>query len=226
MSRIRTIKPQFFRHEELQALDTEHPQNRPMLVFAGLFTVADRVGRFEWRPKQIKLDILPFIDFDMAETLEQLQSNGFISKYEVGGKTYGHIPAFLEHQCPNVKEPASRIPAPYKDDASTVPERGEREREEEREVVTALSPIDAARGFLITFGLTGTSLLRDAEQAISLRCQKSGLEPQAACDQIIAEYLAYQSGNPEFKKGPQKWLSTCNQEIAAPKVTKWVEVPQ
>ena len=133
MARIRSIKPQFFRHEELQELETANPHNRPMLVFSGLFTVADREGRFEWRPRQIKLDILPFLEFDMAETLELLASRGFVVKYQHGGKTYGNIPTFLEHQCPNKKEPASRIPAPHQHSTSTVPTRGEVEGEKERE---------------------------------------------------------------------------------------------
>jgi hypothetical protein len=133
VSRIRSIKPQFFRHESLQELEQLHPGNHCMLVFAGLFTASDRAGRFEWRPKQLKLDILPFLDFDMNQTLELLATFQFIVRYEHGGKSYGYIPTFLEHQCPNVKEPDSRIPAPCKNNTGTVPERGEREREVERE---------------------------------------------------------------------------------------------
>jgi hypothetical protein len=133
VARIRTIKPGFFRHEGLQELETLHPGNYCMLVFAGLFTAADRAGRFEWRPKQLKLDILPFIAFDMKQTLELLETFRFISKYEVNGKTYGLIPTFLEHQCPNVKEPQSRIPAPCEHSTGTIPKRGEVEREVEEE---------------------------------------------------------------------------------------------
>jgi hypothetical protein len=133
VARIRTIKPGFFRHEALQELESLHPGAHAMLVFAGLFTASDRSGRFEWRPKQLKLDILPFLEFDMAKTLELLETFNFIIRYESGGKSYGYIPTFLEHQCPNVKEPQSRIPAPSQHSTSTMPERREGEVERERE---------------------------------------------------------------------------------------------
>lgn len=133
MARIRTVKPGFFRHEGLQELEKSHQGLRPMLVFAGLFTQSDREGRFEWKPKQIKLDILPFVDFEIEETLTLLAEHGFINRYEVGRKSYGLIPTFKEHQCPNVREPASRIPAPCQNSTSTIPECREREREVEVE---------------------------------------------------------------------------------------------
>ena len=57
MARIRTIKPEFFRHEAL--FEAEHRAGLPLrLAFAGLWTAADREGRFKWRPRQLKLDVL------------------------------------------------------------------------------------------------------------------------------------------------------------------------
>jgi len=101
MARIRTIKPEFFRHEELQGLGTD-----VMLVFAGLWTQCDSKGRFKWRPRQLKLDILPFIDFDMEGILGKLESSGFVTRYEVDGKKYGFIPTFRIHQRITGKEAA------------------------------------------------------------------------------------------------------------------------
>ena len=69
-----------------------------MLVFAGLWTQADREGRFRWQPRQLKLDILPFIEFDMGSVLDQLASAGFLVRYEVNGSIYGHIPSWARHQ--------------------------------------------------------------------------------------------------------------------------------
>ena len=112
MARIRTVKPAFFRHERLQELETTHANLRPMLVFQGLWTQADREGRFVWSPRQLKLDILPFVEFEMAYTLELLQSSGFIKRYEVGGRSYGYIPTWREHQKPHHQEAPSRIPSP------------------------------------------------------------------------------------------------------------------
>lgn len=118
MARIRTIKPEFFRHETLQDLESEHPKLKPMLVFAGLWTLSDKNGAFEWRPRQIKLDVLPFISFNIVETLDLLSSKGFIFKYTAEGKDYGFIPTFSEHQRITGKElqSASKYPEPTKED--------------------------------------------------------------------------------------------------------------
>jgi hypothetical protein len=114
MARIRTIKPEFFRHEGLQDLEISHPGQYPMLVFAGLWSLCDKAGRFEWKPRQIKLDVLPFLPFDMEETLSLLESSGFIEHYEVDGKLYGYIPSFKDHQRITGKEATSpeKYPAP------------------------------------------------------------------------------------------------------------------
>lgn len=97
--RIRTVKPEFFRHEELQQLQGgEHGHLQPMLVFIALWGHCDRAGNFPWRPHHLKLDILPFMAFDIARTLELLREHGFIVKYEVEGQCYGNIPTYRKHQ--------------------------------------------------------------------------------------------------------------------------------
>ena len=98
MARIRTVKPEFFRHERLQDLEIANPGSYPMMVFAGLWGHCDKAGRFEYRPRQLKLDILPFLPFEMESTLRLLESAGFVRRYEVDGKTYGEIPSFGKHQ--------------------------------------------------------------------------------------------------------------------------------
>jgi len=115
VARIRTIKPSFFRHEGLQDLERANPGAYVMLVFAGLWTQADNQGRFEWRPRQLKLDILPFIDFDLSRTLDLLSGAGFVVQYDGGnGKEYGAIRTFRDHQHFGGKEATevSKLPAP------------------------------------------------------------------------------------------------------------------
>jgi len=104
MARIRTIKPEFFRHEALQDLEIAHPGAYPMMVFCGLWGHCDSKGRFEWKPRQLKLDILPFINFDMAQTLHILDQSGMVKRYAVDGKEYGEIPSFEKHQRLSGKE--------------------------------------------------------------------------------------------------------------------------
>lgn len=116
MARIRTVKPDFFRHEGLQDLEIAQPGKHVMLVFAGLWGHCDKLGRFEWRPRTLKLDILPFLSFDMTETLDCLESAGFLQRYSVAGKEYGEIATFSEHQRVGGKE--AQEPAKHPDPIS------------------------------------------------------------------------------------------------------------
>ncbi len=110
MSRIRSIKPEFFRHENL--FEAEREAGLPLrLAFISLWTVADREGRFKWRPRALKLDCLPYDDVDFSRVLETLAACGFIVKYEVDGEQYGWIPSWAKHQIVNQREAKSTIPA-------------------------------------------------------------------------------------------------------------------
>ena len=104
MPRIRTIKPSFFRHGDLQDLETDNPGAHVMLVFAALFGHCDKEGRFLWSPRDLKLDILPFINYDLDASLVLLREAGQIYRYKSGEKYYGFIPTFKEHQRINGKE--------------------------------------------------------------------------------------------------------------------------
>jgi hypothetical protein len=111
MARIRTVKPELFRHEEL--FELEQNTGLPIRIsFIALFTVCDREGRFKWRPRQLKLDCLPYDEVDFLKVLETLMLKGFINKYEVDGEFYGLIPTFTSHQVINLREAQSIIPAP------------------------------------------------------------------------------------------------------------------
>ena len=113
MARIRTIKPEFFRHEAIQDLEADNPGNHVMLVFAALWGHCDSNGVFEYRPRQLKLDILPFLDFSMQTTLQLLVNAGFVVQYETEGKTYGYIKSFCEHQRLTGKEASEGVKYPF-----------------------------------------------------------------------------------------------------------------
>ena len=107
MARARNIKPGFFRNADLVELPVE-----ARLLFVGLWTLADREGRLEDRPKQIKMEIFPADCFDCDALLTSLAGTGMIERYEVGGKRYLHVVNFTKHQNPHRDEKASTIPAP------------------------------------------------------------------------------------------------------------------
>lgn len=109
MARIRSIKPEFFKHEGLQAAEAK--TGLPLrLAFIGLWTLADREGRFRWRPRVIATDLFPFDGYDMAAILDALLAAGFVERYEVAGEVYGCIPTFLKHQRPHPHEAKSTLP--------------------------------------------------------------------------------------------------------------------
>jgi hypothetical protein len=130
MARIRTIKPEFFRHEGLY--EAEVKTKLPLrIAFAGLWTACDREGRFKWKPRALKLDVLPYDDIDFSRVLYALVTHGFIVKYEFDGDEYGCIPSWNNHQVINNRESASTLPSleesttcthePRVDDASITP---------------------------------------------------------------------------------------------------------
>ncbi len=106
MARARNIKPGFFINDQLAEIE---PLGR--LLFAGLWTIADREGRLEDRPKKIKVAILPYDDCNIDQLLNTLNNAGFISRYTIDGQNYIQIINFLKHQNPHPREVASVIPA-------------------------------------------------------------------------------------------------------------------
>jgi hypothetical protein len=115
MARSRNIKPSFFTND---ALAECHPLAR--LLFIGLWTVADRDGRLEDRPKKIRAEVLPYDDCDVDNLLKSLHQSGFIIRYAQNNSHYIQIVNFTKHQNPHIKEQASTIPAPDMHQTCTV----------------------------------------------------------------------------------------------------------
>src|SRR4051794_18443764 len=123
MSRIRTIKPQFFLNEKL----AEFPA-MVRLLFIGLWTQADREGRLLDRPKRLKAEIFPYDNFNIEKGLHQLFEAGFILRYKVNVNVSDRVLApeqpinelaliqiinFLKHQkIDKVNEKESLLPPP------------------------------------------------------------------------------------------------------------------
>ena len=113
-TRIRTVKPELFKHRELFLLEKE--SGLPMrLAFINLFGIADREGRFEWRDDLV-FDLLPWDTreggLDLDQVVGLLTESGYLVKYEANGRTFYHIPTFHKHQHINNRESASVIPEP------------------------------------------------------------------------------------------------------------------
>ena len=107
MARARNIKPGFFKNELLAEMP---PETR--LLFIGLWCLADREGRFEDRPKKIKMELFPCDSINIEDGLSLLEKAGFLLRYEFEGKRYAQVVNFTKHQMPHHKEVPSEIPAP------------------------------------------------------------------------------------------------------------------
>ena len=113
MPRIRTIKPESSFNEKL--FDMELETGLPFrFVWAVLPCHCDREGRFEYRVRALKAQLLPYDEIDFSRVMDALWTRGFIEKYEVSGRVYGLIPSFLQHQVVNNREAASILPEPNK----------------------------------------------------------------------------------------------------------------
>ena len=105
MARARNIKPGLFKNEFLveQSLFVR-------LLFVGLWTLADREGRLEDRPKRIKLELFPYDSENTDDALTVLAENGFIVRYQSAGINVIQIVNFLKHQTPHGTEKDSLLP--------------------------------------------------------------------------------------------------------------------
>ena len=106
MPRARLLKPGFFTNDDLVELNFA-----TRLLFAGLWTIADRRGRLEDRPRRIKIELFPADDVDVDAMLQALTGHGFIHRYTVGSQMLIHVRSFPKHQTPHHREPESTLPA-------------------------------------------------------------------------------------------------------------------
>ena len=96
MARIRTIKPEFWAHEDLSAL----PEATHMLA-AALLNYADDEGYFNANPGLVRAACSPLREpsVPIPVSLQELSNVGYL-RFGTGadGKRYGHVVTFEEHQ--------------------------------------------------------------------------------------------------------------------------------
>src|SRR4051812_7931824 len=104
MSRIRTIKPGFWQHEELSAL----PEPTHMLA-AALLNYVDDEGYFNANPLLIRAACFPLREpsVSIPTSLKSLEQIGFVAFWTgTDGKRYGEVVKFREHQVINRPTPS------------------------------------------------------------------------------------------------------------------------
>ncbi len=114
MSRIRTIKPEFWEDEKLAKVSRD-----ARLLFVATWNHADDYGVFRASPAYLKARVFPYDDLthtDLARLLEELSRGGFVRVFRTGDEQWGHIRHWDKHQ--RVDHPSKiRNPLPPLDDA-------------------------------------------------------------------------------------------------------------
>lgn len=110
MARIRTIKPAFFRSEDVSALSF-----RARLTWIGLWTYVDDEGRGRDDARLIKGELWPLEDEvtwqEVERDLMELSRSGHVLRYEVSNRHFLSIPTWADHQV--ISRPTkSKLPAP------------------------------------------------------------------------------------------------------------------
>jgi len=139
VARSRNIKPGFFTNEYLADLS---PHAR--LLFIGLWTIADREGRLENRPKRIQAALFPYEnDVDVDSLLGELEGSPekFVFRYSLGDASYVQITNWHRHQKPHVREADSIIPAYNGYQEKAVPEHNPGDAEAQPRSPSYLLPL-------------------------------------------------------------------------------------
>lgn len=116
MSRIRSIKPEFWTSAQLLECSTN-----ARLLFIGTWTFADDAGRHPWSAKQVKAEIFPadaFTEQQMLSWLGELESQGLIVRYANGGKEFFYIDGWRHQRIDKPQEP--KYPDPFNEHSKIV----------------------------------------------------------------------------------------------------------
>ena len=135
MPRARNVKPGFFKNERLVELPFA-----TRLLFIGLWTLADREGRLEDRPKRIKMEIFPADDVNIEAALQALHGADLIQRYRVDFAQFIQVVNFAKHQKPHPREAESTIPPPSQGSALDVPRYEEGAPKEVASPAPSLNP--------------------------------------------------------------------------------------
>jgi len=225
--RIRTIKPEFWRSDDITSLSRED-----RLLFIGIWSYVDDngVGIDDYR--RIAADLFAFEDDQkeirefVREGLATLSRRFLIARYELEGRCYIHVTSWRRHQKvdkpnkPRYPEP----PADYKpptsgnDDGSresrdtfatpspsVVRNRGteeQRNNTSSRSASAKRTPDDRFAEFYAAYPRKRDP--RKAEQAY-----RAALKRGATPDQLITAATAYarNGGETQFMKYPASWLN-------------------
>jgi hypothetical protein len=225
VARIRTIKPDFFRNEEVAALTY-----RARLTWVGLWTYADDEGRGKDNARIIKGDLWPLEDdvthLEVEADLCELEQHGRITRYEANGERYLFVNKWLDHQ--RISKPtASKLPPPpAPEDSRTTPvalpegsrsttgglpigKEKEREVEEEVERDSPTASDEAKRSIHEDFMDFYLAYPRKEARGTAERAYAKALKKTDAATILAGaeRYAVDPNRDPQYTKLPATWLN-------------------
>lgn len=102
MSRIRTVKPEFWSSEQVIKLSIP-----ARLCFIGLWNHCDDAGIHTASAITLKAQVFPCDDIDAAPLVQELIEQGLVVEYEADDKRYWHVTGWHHQKIdrPNWKHP-------------------------------------------------------------------------------------------------------------------------
>lgn len=107
MSRIRSIKPEFFTSEQIAECSTS-----ARLLFVGMWCFCDDGGIHPASAKRLKMEVFPADDLTVSAVqamVDELLANRLIEEYEVAGERYWRVTGW-KHQ--KIERPSYKYPKP------------------------------------------------------------------------------------------------------------------
>jgi len=138
MSRIRTIKPEFCESESIGRVSRD-----ARLLFVQLWTIVDDAGRTRAAPKMLAGRLYPYDEDISAREIDgwlaELEREGCIARYQVGGGHYLQVTNWSKHQ--KIDHPTkSKLPGPDETITTVSPSSPESLTNNSRETRESLAP--------------------------------------------------------------------------------------
>lgn len=224
--RIRSIKPEFWRSDDIAALSLED-----RLLFIGLWSYVDDSGVGIDKPALICADLFALdMERDFREAygrvtggLETLSLRGLITRYTVHGKPYLYVNTWTKHQ--RIEKPSkARFPSPTCEDAVL--------RESSRNTPVALrdmsgpgageqgsrgtdssapaTPSRATPAAADRFGEFWSHYPKKRDRGHAEKAWKTAIketDPQEIIDGLLAQLPALNSGDAKFIPYGATWLN-------------------
>lgn len=140
MSRIRSIKPEFFTSEQVVECSTN-----ARLLFVGMWCFCDDGGIHPASTKRLKMEVFPADNFstdEIGEMVAELKGVGLLEEYEVSGERYWRVTGWKHQKIdrPNFKYPNPDAPEKSATSPRALVERSSNDSPNTRRTLVEQSP--------------------------------------------------------------------------------------